>query len=87
MPTGKQQDAWLIRRDTNDLTIVVSANYIPRLEVFGVSCKVNGVPYDTAQSEDPVQTALAMIGAAVAETVDAVPEIKEETPAPRAVAA
>lgn len=74
MPTAKQ-DTWLIRRDVNDLTIVVTANFIPRLETFGITCKVNGVPYDTTQSEDPVQIALAMIAAVIAENVDKVMEV------------
>lgn len=74
MPTT-QQDTWLIRRDVHDMTIVVSANFIPRLETFGVTCKVNGVPYETTQSEDPVTTALQIIAAVIAENLDKVQEV------------
>lgn len=72
MSKNNTQDSWLIRRDVNDITIVVSAHFIPKLEVFGVTCKVNGTPTDCVQSDDPVQIALAMIAAAIAENVDKV---------------
>jgi hypothetical protein len=84
MTSKAEQDSWLIRRDVHDLTIVVSANYIPRLETFGITCKVNGTPYDNTQSDDPVQTALAMIAAVIAETIDKVVEVAQ--PALQAVA-
>lgn len=77
MPTAKQ-NSWLIRRDVNDLCIVVSANFIPKLEVFGLTCKVNGVPDDCAQAENPVQAALQMIEAAILAHAPAVAEAAEK---------
>lgn len=76
--SNAKQNSWLIRRDVNDLTIVVSANFIPKLEVFGVNCKVNGVPTDCTQADNPVAEALRMIEAAILEHVPAVAETVEK---------
>lgn len=72
-------NSWLFRRDVNDLTIVVSAHFIPKLEVYGMTCKVNGVPTDCLQTDNPTKTALAMIEAAIAENVN---EVEVTAPVP-----
>jgi hypothetical protein len=62
MPTATaKQNAWLIRRDFNGSTIIVSAQYIPALEIWGMTCKANGTLVDHRQADAPFETALKMI--------------------------
>lgn len=61
MSITAKQNAWLIRRDFNGSTIIVSAQYIPALEIWGMTCKSNGVLVDHRQADEPFETALKMI--------------------------
>jgi hypothetical protein len=54
-------DTFTFRRDLPGTSIVVIAQYIPRLETWGVHVKVNGELVEHRQTDDPWRDARAAI--------------------------
>ena len=61
---------WIITRVFNGSSVETKAIYIPCLCVWGMTCKLNGVPVEHRQSDDPVNDALKMIHDAFTEAPD-----------------
>jgi hypothetical protein len=60
-------NSWLIRRDVDGLVIIVQAHHIPKADLWGLTCKVNGIMVDHNQAEEPISEALNMVEAAILE--------------------
>lgn len=58
-------DTWTFRREYEGHTIAVHAVFIPRMETWGLICRVDNVPYDHMQSIDPWTDARSMIDEAL----------------------
>ena len=58
-------NSWIITRKLQKTTVVATAHYIPSLESWGLSVKINGLMVDHRQVHDPEQDLLLAVKAAL----------------------
>jgi hypothetical protein len=70
---------FLLRRHFEDHVVEIRAERIPRLELWGLTCRVDGELFDQSESDDDVWAAIrAILEEAVVEAQDRDDEANEE---------